>query len=68
MAVKRELEIEITADGEVKIKVKGAPGGECLELTRALEESLGVVVDRQMSSEFYQAEVNTEETVKIGEE
>jgi len=68
MAVKRELEIEITADGEVKITVKGAPGGECLELTRALEEALGVVTDRQMTSEYYQQEVTTEETVKIGEE
>ncbi|MCK6572120.1 DUF2997 domain-containing protein [Myxococcota bacterium] len=68
MAVKRELQIEITADGEVKITVKGAPGGECLELTKALEESLGVVTDRQMTSEFYQQEVTTEDTVKIGED
>ena len=68
MAVKRELQIEITADGEVKITVKGAPGGECLDLTKALEEELGIVTDRQMTSEFYQAEVTTEDTVKIGEE
>lgn len=66
--MKRELEIEITPDGEVKIKVKGASGGECLELTKALEEALGVVVDRQMTSEYYHAEVSTEETVKIGDE
>jgi hypothetical protein len=68
MAVKRELQIEITADGEVKITVKGAPGGECLDLTKALEEALGVVTDRQMTSEFYHQEVTAEETVKVGEE
>ena len=68
MAVKRELQIEITPDGEVKITVKGTAGSECLELTKALEQELGVVVDRQMTSEFFQPEVTTEETVKIGEE
>lgn len=68
MAVKHEIDITITPDGEVKLTVKGVPGDQCLELTRALEEALGVVTDRQKTSEFYQEPVTTEEQVKVGEE
>jgi hypothetical protein len=68
MAVRTELHIEITPDGEVKVTVTGASGTECLELTKALENELGVVVDRQMTSEYYQNPVSVEDTVKIGEE
>ena len=68
MAVRQEIDIEITADGEVKLTVRGAPGGECLELTKALEEALGLVTDRQMTSEYYQQPVDAEKVVKVGGE
>ncbi|MFN3200540.1 MAG: DUF2997 domain-containing protein [Bradymonadia bacterium] len=68
MAVRHEIEFEITPDGEIKLTVKGASGGECLEITKALEEELGLVVDRQMTSEYYKEEVNVEDTVQIGED
>ncbi len=67
MAIKTELHIEITPDGEVKVTVKGASGGACLELTKALENELGVVVERQMTSAFYEMEANVGETVHVGE-
>lgn len=66
MAVRHEIDIEITPDGEVRLQVRGATGEQCLELTRALEEELGVVVDRQKTSEFYQQPVETGTTVKVG--
>lgn len=66
--MRHEIEIEITPDGEITFKVKGAPGEQCLELTRELEEELGLVVSREKTSEFYQAEVNAEAEVKVGEE
>lgn len=54
MVDKQELEITIDDDGNVTIKVVGVPGPDCLELTREIEEALGIVVDRQRTSEYYQ--------------
>ncbi len=68
MAVRHEIDIEITPDGEVKLQVRGVAGAECLELTRKLEEELGLVVEREKTSEYYQAEAETRTSVKIGED
>ncbi|QQO09011.1 DUF2997 domain-containing protein [Breznakiella homolactica] len=54
MAEKQELEIQITHDGTVTINVQGAKGSSCLDLTKDLEESLGVVMDRERKSSFYE--------------
>lgn len=56
MAGKNELEIEISNDGEVTIHVQGVKGKKCMDLTRELEESLGVVTAREMKSSFYEQE------------
>ena len=66
--MRHELEIVIGADGEITIKVKGASGEECLELTKDLEAALGLVTAREKTSEFYQAEVTADETVRIGDD
>ncbi len=68
MAVRHELKIEISPDGEITLKVEGVSGEACLELTKDLEEALGLVTDRQKTSAFYQAEATVGETVKIGED
>jgi hypothetical protein len=68
MSGRQELQIEITPDGEVKLTVKGAAGDACLDLTRQLEEELGVVVDRQKTSEFYQSENTVTDVVTVGED
>lgn len=68
MAERHELQIEITPDGEVKITVKGASGEACLDLTRSIEEELGVVTDRVKTSEFYQNETTVTDVVKVGED
>ena len=54
MAKKQEMEIIIGPSGEVSIQVSGTPGPECLEVTRELEESLGIVLQREKTGEFYQ--------------
>lgn len=56
MAGKQELDIQIAHDGAVTINVIGAKGKACLDLTHDLEESLGVVLDRQTKSSFYEQE------------
>jgi hypothetical protein len=50
---KQELEFSIDDDGKISIKVIGSQGAECLELTKAIEEALGLVVDRKKTPDFY---------------
>lgn len=63
-----EIDISITPTGEVKLQVRGVAGEACLELTRKLEEELGIVVEREKTSEFYEATVEDQAAVKIGED
>ncbi len=53
MSKKQELEFSIDDDGKISIKVIGAQGAECLELTKVIEEALGLVVDRKKTPDFY---------------
>jgi hypothetical protein len=56
MAKKQELEIQIAQDGTVSINVHGIKGESCLDLTKELEDALGVVLDRERKSSFYEQE------------
>ena len=49
-----ELEITIDNDGNVTIKVIDGDGETCVELTKELEEALGLVTDRRLTSEYYE--------------
>jgi len=47
-----EIEVVITKDGNVEIRVHGVKGLSCLNLTAPLEEALGGVVEvREMTAE-----------------
>jgi hypothetical protein len=61
MATKHELEITISADGDVSIGVSGAKGKKCLDLTKELEEAIGSVTGRETKSSYYE----TEETQQV---
>ena len=63
MAEKQELEIQISHDGKVIINVQGAKGGSCMDLTKDLEESLGVVLDRERKASFYEKEDQEKVTI-----
>ncbi len=54
----QELEITIDADGKVTIKVAGAKGGQCLDITKPLEEALGEVKEREFTPEYYQTQAD----------
>jgi hypothetical protein len=60
MAEKHEIEIDIGDNGEVTFRVKGAKGKACMDITKEFEEALGIVVNREKTSEFYQTEVKPE--------
>lgn len=68
MAVRQEIEIQISPDGEISLHVKGLSGEACMDLTKALEAQLGEVVDRQKTSEYYQQEIDTTTSVQVGED
>ena len=47
-----EVDVFIDADGEVRVEVRGMPGGACLVATGALEAALGAeVVSRELTPE-----------------
>ena len=50
---RRDTEILIDRDGNVTVRVFGAKGKQCLEATQWLEEGLGDVAEREMTSEYY---------------
>ena len=50
-----EIEIEIDAQGQVKIWVKGVDGPKCLQLTHELEALIGEVIGRELTAEYYQS-------------
>ena len=65
MAVKQEIEFSIKPDGSVDIAVKGAKGKSCTELTREIEEALGIVRNREYPSEYYQQEEEVHSTISL---
>ncbi len=68
MAVKQEIAFNIGPDGSVEIEVKGVKGADCVELTRELEEALGIVKNRVYTSEYYQEEQSVTQKVTVGED
>lgn len=52
---KQDIEITISASGEVSFQVKGVKGASCLDETKFLEEALGGgVIEREHTPEYYQ--------------
>ena len=66
MAVKQEIEFTINPDGSVGIAVKGAKGKKCTEITKEIEEALGIVTNRTYTGDYYQQEETTQTTVNVG--
>lgn len=66
MAVKTEIEFTIGPDGNVGISVKGAKGKKCTEITKEIEEALGIVTNRTYTGEYYEEETSTQTTVNVG--
>lgn len=48
------LEFTIYPDGRVVEQVTGISGASCAEVTAAIEEKLGIVLNQEKTSEFYQ--------------
>lgn len=57
------LEFIIYPDGRVKETVTGIVGASCQEVTAAIEEQLGVVIDQKQTSDYYALEQAQSEVV-----
>lgn len=55
MAGKQQIIITIDPGGETKLEVKGVSGSSCLDITRQLENALGVKLEDTPTGEMKQA-------------
>ena len=51
----RTIEVLVSKTGEVSVQTKGFAGSDCLQASKFLEQSLGVIVNETKTTEFYQA-------------
>ena len=49
-----DIEIEIAANGEVKVHVKGVKGPRCMSYVEFLSEVVGPVKQKQLTHEYYE--------------
>lgn len=63
-----EVKVTIDDQGNVKVTVFGAKGGQCLDITSKIEALLGGQVEREFTSEYYEQadEVKERQRVKEG--
>lgn len=63
---KQELEIQISDKGDVTVNVIGIKGKKCMDITKELEECLGIISSFEKKPEFYQQVEQTEINVQEG--
>lgn len=62
MARKVDVEVEIDAQGNVQVHVKGRKGKGCLEFLELLQQAVGPVKSQSHTQEFYEQEVQVRQT------
>ncbi len=50
----RIIEVTVSPTGETTMQTKGYPGSDCVQASKWLEQSLGIVAKEQKTGEFYQ--------------
>lgn len=55
----QELEITIDNEGKIQVKVTGAHGAGCLEMTKNIENAAGEVENREYLPAYYEQPVST---------
>jgi hypothetical protein len=50
----RTIEVLVSKTGEVSVQTKGFAGSDCLQASKFLEQSLGVISTDRKTTEFYQ--------------
>ena len=55
----KQIVIDITEEGEVKIETRGFTGKSCVEEARFLKDLLGKELARQLTAAYYQVDAKT---------
>ena len=63
--VQQTIKFNIRQDGTVTEEVMGVVGNDCENLTKRIEERLGVVEKVEHKSEYYEQKQTTEENVTL---
>jgi hypothetical protein len=66
MPGKQQIEFIIKPDGSVEEHVTGMTGPDCVEQTASIEKALGDVVERDRTSDFYNNQQQSDNTVGAG--
>jgi hypothetical protein len=61
----QELEIIIDNEGRIQVKVTGAHGAGCLEITKNLEQAAGDVENREFLPAYYEQPVSAQEHQRL---
>ena len=51
-----DVEITISRTGDVKVHIEGVKGKACLDAVAPFEQTVGQVVRRELTSEYYEQE------------
>jgi hypothetical protein len=65
MSKRIDLNIVVSKSGQIEIKVDGAAGSKCFELTEDIEKSLGDILSQEKTSDFYKENETTDIHQKI---
>jgi hypothetical protein len=57
---RKEVIVTIDAGGQTTVTVEGVPGPACEDVTRDVEQSLGAVVGRERTAEYFQRSAQTQ--------
>jgi len=51
----KKVRIRIGVDGRTQFKVEGGQGADCVDFTRALEQAVGSVENRELTADYHEA-------------
>ena len=57
----RVIEVTVSPQGAVTVQTKGYAGADCLQASKFLEQSLGVVAADHQTAEYYSAAETTQQ-------
>lgn len=64
----QEIDVTIKPNGQVEVRVRGAKGNTCFDLTEEMERHLGGrLLDRQPCDEYQQSTQEQDDDLQIGQ-
>jgi hypothetical protein len=60
-----ELEIEISASGQVTVRTIGVKGPRCVDLAESVARIIGHVESQQLTHEYHEAETEVRQTTDV---